>query len=152
MEEEPIQLDSYKLYMIAWIAALSIERATAEAMLDAEHEEPLDFHQNSSDDNVYSWSRMGVHNIVIASLPSGVYGTTAAAVTARNVVFSLPHIKFGVLVGIAGAIPQIITSKDASGAYIERVDEQFDIRLGDVVVGQPEGTSSGVVQYDLGKS
>lgn len=152
MDEEPIQLDSYKLYMIAWIAALSVERAAAEAMLDAEHEEPQDFHQNLADDNVYSWGRMGVHNIVIASLPSGVVGTTAAAVTARNIVFSLPHIKFGVLVGIAGAIPQTITSKDATGADIERLDEQFDIRLGDVVVGRPDGTSSGVVQYDLGKS
>ena len=29
--------------------------------------------------------------------------------------------------------------------------DRNDIRLGDVVVGMPEGTHGGVVQYDLGK-
>lgn len=140
------------LYTIAWIAALAVERAAAEAMLDEQHEEPLDFVHNPSDANEYTWGRMGVHNIVIASLPAGIYGTTAAATTAAHLASSLPHIKIGVLVGIAGAIPQLKTAKDANGAVIETVDKHLDIRLGDVVVGRPEGTSGGVVQYDLGKS
>lgn len=32
-----------------------------------------------------------------------------------------------------------------------RLADKIDIRLGDVVVSQPIGTSPGVVQYDLGK-
>jgi nucleoside phosphorylase len=48
---------------------------------------------------------------------------------------SFPAIQFCLLVGIAGGVP----SKD-------------DIRLGDVVVGVPTGTRSGVIQYDMGKA
>ena len=40
------------------------------------------------------------------------------------------------MVGVAGGVPS----------------EQNDIRLGDIVVSQPSGTSSGVIQYDLGKA
>jgi nucleoside phosphorylase len=81
---------------------------------------------------------MGEHNIVIASLPSGKYGTTAATETAKNIISSLPQIRIGLLVGIGGAI--------------SRPDQGRDIRLGDIVVSQPEGTSGGVVQYDLMKA
>ncbi|KAK2051188.1 hypothetical protein LY76DRAFT_676670 [Colletotrichum caudatum] len=36
-------------------------------------------------------------------------------------------------------------------AGIPRLADNIDIRLGDIVVSQPTGTSPGVVQYDLGK-
>jgi hypothetical protein len=39
------------------------------------------------------------------------------------------------MVGIGGGVPS----------------EENDIRLGDVVVSQPAGTSGGVIQYDFGK-
>lgn len=143
---------SLESYTIAWVAPLSVERAAGEAMLDEEHEEPDDFEQHPSDNNEYSWGRMGAHNVVIAALPSGTYGTTSAAVLVSQLASSLPHIKIGVLVGIAGAIPNIIKAKDATGTEIEHVNESLDVRLGDVVVGRPDGTSGGVVQYDLGKS
>lgn len=152
METDEVSLDSCKLYTIAWVAALPVERAAAEAMLDEEHEEPQDFEQHPSDNNQYSWGRMGAHNIVIAALPSGVYGTTSAAFTVAQLSSSLPHIKIGVLVGIAGAIPHSIKDQDEGGADYERINDNQDIRLGDVVVGRPDGTSGGVVQYDLGKS
>ncbi|KAL9097530.1 MAG: hypothetical protein Q9165_000426 [Trypethelium subeluteriae] len=50
---------------------------------------------------------------------------------------SFSQIRFGLLVGIGGGIA--------------RPNEGRDIRLGDVVVSEPSGTSGGVVQYDLGK-
>ncbi|KAM7210396.1 hypothetical protein V8F06_014227, partial [Rhypophila decipiens] len=78
---------------------------------------------------------MGNHCIVIASLAAGVYGTTSAATTASSLLSSLPQIKIGLLVGIGGGIA--------------RPDEGMDIRLGDVVVSQPDGATGGVVQYDL---
>ena len=129
-------LDSPDLYAIAWIAALPIERAAAEAILDEEHATPIGFARHQTDAKVYTWGRAGEHNnIVIASLASGAYGTTSAATTASSLRASLPSIRVGLLVGIGGGIA--------------RPDEDRDIRLGDVVVSQPSGTTGAVCQYDL---
>lgn len=125
-------------YTVGWIAALPIERAAATALLNERHPEPQGFSQNPSDPNSYTWGRMGEHNIVIASLPAGVYGTTSAATTASSLLSSLPQIRIGLLVGIGGGIA--------------RPDDGMDIRLGDVVVSQPSNTNGGVVQYDLIKA
>ncbi|ETS77442.1 hypothetical protein PFICI_11316 [Pestalotiopsis fici W106-1] len=133
-----LRLESPNLYTIAWIAALPIERAAATALLDDRHDAPEGFHQHSSDENSYTWGRIGEHNIVIASLPAGVYGLASAATTALDLIRSLPYIRIGLLVGIGGGIA--------------RPDAGQDIRLGDVVVSQPDGTTGGVVQYDLGKA
>ncbi|EXL39037.1 hypothetical protein FOCG_18340 [Fusarium oxysporum f. sp. radicis-lycopersici 26381] len=132
------ELQSPDLYRIAWIAALPIERAVATALLQDRHYAPKGFHPHSSDTNSYTWGRIGEHNVVIASIPAGVYGTTSAASSASNLIRSLPHIRIGLLVGIGGGIA--------------RPDEGRDIRLGDVVVSEPDGTSGGVVQYGLGKA
>ncbi|EAQ89249.1 hypothetical protein CHGG_05868 [Chaetomium globosum CBS 148.51] len=56
----------------------------------------------------------------------------------RDLLASLPSIRVGLLVGIGGGIA--------------RPDEDYDIRLGDVVVSQPDGTTGGVCQYDLIKA
>ncbi|KAF2135083.1 uncharacterized protein K452DRAFT_261096, partial [Aplosporella prunicola CBS 121167] len=128
-------LESRDEYTVGWIAALEIERAPAEEILDEEHEKPLDFIQPLTDQNSYTWGRIGEHNVVIASLEAGVYGTTSAAITAGTLLSSFPQVRFGLLVGIGGGIPEL-------GA---------DIRLGDVAVSQPTGSSGGVVQYDLQK-
>ncbi|KAK4198015.1 Pfs, NACHT and ankyrin domain protein [Triangularia verruculosa] len=131
-------LDSPDSYAVAWIAALHIERAAAEAMLDEEHAAPTGFTRHQTDANVYTWGRMGEHNIVIASLAAGVYGATSAATTASHLLASLPSIRVGLLVGIGGGIA--------------RPNEGRDIRLGDIVVSQPDGTTGGVCQYDLVKA
>ncbi|PNP57055.1 hypothetical protein THARTR1_02897 [Trichoderma harzianum] len=131
-------MNSVDSYHIGWIAALPIERAAATAVLDQRHEEPKDFKQHQSDPNSYTWGQIGKHNIVIASLPSGIYGTISAATTATSLLTSLPQIRIGLLVGIAGGIA--------------RPHQAQDIRLGDVVVSQPKGNSGGIVQYDMGKA
>ncbi|KAM0209438.1 hypothetical protein ACHAQI_006485, partial [Fusarium lateritium] len=130
------KLSSPESYNIGWIAALPIERAAAIALLDERHDEPEGFDQHSNDGNAYDWGKVGQHDVVIASLPAGVYGTTSAAITASHLLSSLPHIKIGLLVGIGGGLPR----------------PGRDILLGDVVVSQPDGKSGGVVQYDLGKA
>ncbi|SCV61403.1 related to RSA4-WD-repeat protein required for maturation and efficient intra-nuclear transport [Fusarium fujikuroi] len=132
------RLKSPGLYAIGWIAALPIERAAATALLHDRHDAPEGFDQHQSDTNSYTWGRIGEHNVVIASLPAGVDGTTSTATTASNLIHSLPHIRIGLLVGIGGGIA--------------RPDEGQDIRLGDIVVSQPDGITGGVVQYDLGKA
>ncbi|RMJ17471.1 hypothetical protein CDV36_002872 [Fusarium kuroshium] len=130
------KVSSPALYSIAWVAALPIERAAATALLHERHDEPDGFDQHANDANAYDWGEVGQHNVVIASLPAGVYGTTSAAITASHLLSSLPHIRIGLLVGIGGGIPR----------------PGRDIRLGDIVVSQPDGQNGGVVQYDLGKA
>ncbi|ERF71343.1 hypothetical protein EPUS_03498 [Endocarpon pusillum Z07020] len=125
-------------YTVGWIAALSHERAAAEAMLDKKHPPPQ--HKHTNDDNIYTLGSInapnGEHNVVIASLPPGRYGTTPAAKAAMQMLSSFPAIKFGLMVGIGGGIPS----------------NDNDIRLGDVVVSKPNGTFGGVRQYDCGKT
>ncbi|KAK1566078.1 uncharacterized protein LY79DRAFT_112720 [Colletotrichum navitas] len=123
---------SHEAYTVGWVCALPLEMAAAEAMLDDTHE-PLAM--NANDSNVYTFGRIGPHNIVIACLPSGQYGTNSAAVVANNMRWSFPSICIGLMVGIGGGVPG-----------------KVDIRLGDVVVSNPTGGSSGVVQYDFGKA
>lgn len=127
-----IALDSKDSYTVGWIAALPTERAVAEEMLDQQHEKPLDFIQPQTDNNSYTWGSISDHNIVIASLEAGLYGTTPAAITAMSLLSSFPQVHFGLLVGIGGGIPSA----------------SHDIRLGDIVVSQPSGTTGGVIQYD----
>jgi nucleoside phosphorylase len=131
-------LESRDLYTVGWIAALPLELAAATAMLDEQHAKPLAFTQSSSDKNAYTWGRIGEHNVVITSLPVGVYGKVTAAATALQMLSSFPQIRIGLMVGIGAAIP--------------RPEEGRDIRLGDIVVSQPDGQSGGVIQYDLGKA
>ncbi|KAH8743422.1 nucleoside phosphorylase domain-containing protein [Hyaloscypha finlandica] len=49
---------------------------------------------------------------------------------------TFPAIRFGLMVGIGGGVPS----------------KQADVRLGDIVVSQPEKGHGGVIQYDFGKS
>jgi hypothetical protein len=130
-------LESRDLYTVGWIATLPLERAAATTILDEQHEMPLDFARPSSDTNSYTWGRIGEHNVVVASLPAGVYGTTSAATTVSHILSSFPQIRVGLMVGIRAAIV--------------RPERGLDIRLGDIVVSQPDGRSGGVVQHDLGK-
>jgi nucleoside phosphorylase len=120
-------------YAIGWICALPLEMAVAKAMLDDIH---ADLPRRPNDNNTYTLGRIGEHNIVVACLPAGVYGTTSAATVATQMLFSFGLIRFGLMVGIGGGVP----SKDA------------DIRLGDIVVSKPTSRIGGVVQYDYGKT
>ncbi|EGX48224.1 hypothetical protein AOL_s00080g349 [Orbilia oligospora ATCC 24927] len=121
-------------YTIGWICALHIEMTAARLMLDSEHGAPQE--QHHSDHNVYQLGSIGEHNIVIACLPDGVYGVTSAVAVAVQMLATFESIRFGLMVGIGGGIPS----------------RKNDIRLGDIVVSRPEGTSGGVIQYDLGKA
>ncbi|KAL3252159.1 hypothetical protein ABHI18_010239 [Aspergillus niger] len=119
-------------YNVGWICVLPIEMAVAKLMLDEIHP-PLPMPPD--DPNAYVLGRVGNHNIVIACLPDGTYGSTASAVLERQVSSSFPAIRFYLSVGIGGGIPS----------------SKADIRLGDVVVSQPIGKSGGLIRYDLGK-
>ncbi|THC88361.1 hypothetical protein EYZ11_012192 [Aspergillus tanneri] len=120
-------------YTVAWICALSLEMAAAKVMLDQVHP-PLP--QPQSDHNVYTLGSVSGHNVVVACLPGGVYGTISATAVASHMVSTFRSIRFGLMVGIGGGVPS----------------QSADIRLGDVVISKPTATSSGVIQYDYGKT
>ncbi|KAN0066948.1 hypothetical protein V8E54_014872 [Elaphomyces granulatus] len=120
-------------YTVAWICALPLEAAASKTILDKTHPQ---LSQPAGDDNAYTLGEISGHNIVIACLPSGTYGTIPAATVAANMRITFPSIRFGLMVGIGGGVPST----------------NNDIRLGDVVVSKPSGVLGGVVQYDHGKT
>ncbi|KAF7585248.1 hypothetical protein BBP40_011595, partial [Aspergillus hancockii] len=122
-------------FQIGWICALPIEAAAAKEMLD----ESFGFleEQDAADPNIYTLGRIGKHYIVIACLPAGQYGNTAATITANNMIRTFSKsLRIGLMVGIGGGIPSTTS----------------DIRLGDIVISCPTGTCGGVLQYDMGKA
>ncbi|KAF3225822.1 hypothetical protein TWF106_001695 [Orbilia oligospora] len=102
-------------HTIGWVCAIVIELAAVKALLDEEMEK---------------------HNIVIASLPAGKYGTVSAATVESEMKWHFPDIRFYLMVGVGGGVPSDIN----------------DIRLGDVVVSLPISISGGVIQYEFGKT
>ncbi|KAK7920679.1 kinesin light chain [Apiospora marii] len=122
-------------FTVGWVCALPVELAAAAEMMD---EEFASLPSLPTDSNLYSFGRIGVHNVVAACLPAGQMGTNSAATVASQMQQSFPSLRFGVLVGIGGGVP--------------RLDDEIDIRLGDVVISQPAGQYGGVVQYDFGKT
>lgn len=123
---------SYNDYTVGWICPLSVEVAAARLMLDESH--PL-LPSLSNDRNTYCFGRIGKHNVVIATLGRGEYGTNLITKVAVQLLSSFPAIRFCLMVGIGGGVPS----------------KNVDIRLGDVVVSKPTDTFGGVIQYDIGK-
>ncbi|THW82402.1 purine and uridine phosphorylase [Aureobasidium pullulans] len=115
-------------YNIGILCALPTEKAAVEAVLDEEHES----FSEDGDDNHYTLGKMAHHNVVVACMPSMGKASAASVVKDMSRSFSL---RFGLMVGIGGGV----------------WSEEHDIRLGDVVVSQPDGEHGGVVQWDFGK-
>ncbi|KAK6354394.1 hypothetical protein TWF730_008801 [Orbilia blumenaviensis] len=120
-------------YGVGWVCALPLELAAARGMLSEIHQS---LPQQSNDENTYILGSIQGHNIAVACLPLGVYGTTSAAVVAAHMLTTFRAIRFVLMVGIGGGVPSKLN----------------DIRLGDVVVSKPSGIFGGVIQYDYGKS
>jgi hypothetical protein len=60
--------------------------------------------------------------------------TTAASIVATRIDSTFRKLRFGLLVGIAGGVP-----------------DEKDIRLSDVVISKGDGRCGGVVAHDRGK-
>ncbi|KAF4888268.1 Kinesin light chain [Colletotrichum fructicola] len=123
-----------KAYTVAWICAVTAESVAARAFLDEDYGPPQQVARH--DNNSYVLGSIGSHNVVIAALPDGEYGTNSAAAVARDLVHSFPNVRIGLMVGIGGGAPS----------------RKRDIRLGDIVVSKPGGGHGGVFQYDSGKT
>jgi hypothetical protein len=89
-----------QVYTVGIICALDVEKAAVAATLDEEHGR---MEKAAGDDNVYTFGRIGAHNVVVASLPVGVMGKVSATAVAKDMMRSFP-IKFGLMVGICGGV------------------------------------------------
>ncbi|KAF7539331.1 hypothetical protein G7054_g2214 [Neopestalotiopsis clavispora] len=133
--EQPCRL-RHDDYTVAIICPMGDELSPVLALLDESHE-PLG---TSRDQNAYKLGKMGHHNVVVAGMPE--IGNNAAAMVVTQLLNDFGRIRFGLLVGIGGGIPD----EDYDD------DELNDIRLGDVVVSHSRGARGGVIQFDRGKS
>jgi nucleoside phosphorylase len=80
--------------------------------------------------------KIGKYNIIIAILPYGEYGISSAAGIAKDILYSFPNVRFGLMVGIGGGAPTT----------------EHNIRLGDVMVSASGYRKGGMFQYDFGKA
>ena len=126
---------SHRDYTVACICPMGVELAPVKALLDETYP-PLPIPSGPNSQNTYVVGKMGGHNLVVAVLPE--IGQNAAAVVATQPLNDFPSVRFGLLVGIGGGVP-------------DEEEDSDDIRLGDIVVSKPTTTVGAVVQYDLGK-
>jgi nucleoside phosphorylase len=109
---------------------MGVELAPVQAMLDETHRSLPTSRGNSS----YTLGRMGAHNVVIAVMPE--IGNNNAASVATQLLNDFRSVRFSLLIGIGGGIPD---------------GDENDVRLGDVIVSKPTAKFGGVVQFDRGK-
>lgn len=90
-----------KDYTVGWICAVETELVAVSVFLDEEHclshvpERII----------IYTFGRIGVHNVVIAVMPHWQYGLVNAAAVARDMARSFPNVWIGLMVGISGGAP-----------------------------------------------
>ncbi|PYI06175.1 purine and uridine phosphorylase [Aspergillus sclerotiicarbonarius CBS 121057] len=119
-------------YTIACICPMGVELAAVEGMLDEIYQSL----PSTLDKNSYTFGRMGAHYLVVAVMPET--GNNRAASVATQLLNDFRSIRFSLLVGVGGGIPDLAND--------------VDIRLGDVVVSKPSAIFGGVVQFDRGKA
>ncbi|ETS79964.1 hypothetical protein PFICI_07493 [Pestalotiopsis fici W106-1] len=133
---EPPDCLHHEDYTVAILCPMGDELSPVLALLDEVH----DNLSTSRDQNAYKLGKMGHHNVVVAGMPE--IGNNAAAMVVTQLLNDFSRIRFGLLVGIGGGIPD----EDYED------DDLNDIRLGDVVVSHSHGARGGVIQFDRGKS
>lgn len=118
-------------YIVGWIYALYIKYVAAKTFLNEKHEPP-EF-MSINDNNLYSLGKIGKYNTVIAILPHREYGIAPAASVVRDMLYSFPNIRIGLIVGISGGAPS----------------PKHDIRLGDIIVSASDNRKhGGVFNFD----
>ncbi|KAH8676615.1 ankyrin repeat-containing domain protein [Tricladium varicosporioides] len=120
----------YQDYRVGIICVSATEKAAMEMMVDERH---IGLPNKDGDENEYTLGRIGMNNVVIASLPETLVSKSAVQIAkSMQRTFS---IRYHLLVGLGGGI----WSKDN------------DIRLGDAVVSNPFGPCQGSIQWSIQK-
>jgi tetratricopeptide (TPR) repeat protein len=113
---------SHERYTIAVVCTLLQEATTVRTMLDEIHLTPVWI----TDPNIYALGELNGHYVVVVCLSGGVNSTASAATAMSSIHLTFPRLKFAMVVGICGGIPQ----------------QANDIRLGDVVVSAPRQSNT----------
>ncbi|KAI3393283.1 hypothetical protein diail_4493 [Diaporthe ilicicola] len=129
-ESDPPSADDFTVGLV-YVKPLEMRALTT--MLDERYRSGIA--RAHGDNNDYVLGRIGDHNVVVVGPPRGEQGTVATAQTVTSIRLTFQNVTVGLLVGIGGGIPNY---------------PKNDVRLGDVVVGAPEGGPA-VVQYDFGQ-
>lgn len=134
LSNDPIRNQNFSpdKYTVGWICAIPVELRTARCFFDAEHSSLSS--RPKHDENSYNLGTICGHNVVMICLPE--LGGVKAAVAAKSIQVTFPNVRFWLMVGIDGGIPN---------------PPEVDIRLGDVVVSITTDQGPGVIQYDLGR-
>ncbi|KAK6522105.1 hypothetical protein TWF281_002672 [Arthrobotrys megalospora] len=119
-------------FTVGWICAIGIELSAVLSVLDERY--PTKPSVPATDANVYEYGKIGGHNVVMTCLPH--MGILQAGIVATRMRSTFTRIRFVLMVGVGGGAPS----------------KSNDVRLGDIVVSNPAGRCSGVVQYDFGKA
>ncbi|KAK6338479.1 hypothetical protein TWF730_002542 [Orbilia blumenaviensis] len=119
-------------FTVGWICAIGIELAAVLSVLDERY--PTKPSVPATDENVYEYGKIGGHNVVLTCLPH--MGILQAGIVATRMRSTFTRIRFVLMVGVGGGAPS----------------KSNDVRLGDIVISNPAGRCSGVVQYDFGKA
>jgi hypothetical protein len=107
--------------------------AAAQNILDKRHN-PLPSHPY--DDNVYTFDRIGDHNLIIAYLSFGVINIISAVNIARDIFYIFNSIRFDFIIDIGSGISN-------SGN---------NIRLNDIMISKPTKIFENVIQYNFRKT
>lgn len=126
-DAEDLYLRSHDSYKIGIICALDVEFDAIHAILDEEHPS-LD--KLAGDENTYVFGRIYQHPVVVACASTNTAGS--ATLVAKDMMRSF-DIKAGFSVGLGNGV----------------WSEETDVRLGDVIVSQPDKNHGGVVQWDF---
>ncbi|KAE8384657.1 nucleoside phosphorylase domain-containing protein [Aspergillus alliaceus] len=113
-------------YTVGIVCALALELLAVRALFDVTHTNSNGIISHE-DSNHYALGEIEKHRVVAACLPEGEYGTNSAADVAANLRRTFPGVKFALLIGIGGGVPSPAN----------------DIRLVDVIVSRPAGSTTG---------
>jgi hypothetical protein len=120
---------AHEAYTVGCICAISTEDVATQVSLDETHAGPE--YLAPGDNNDYTLGKIGKHHVVIAVLPNGEYGLSAASNVAKDMLHSYPNVRIGLMVGIGGGAPS----------------SDHDIRLGDVMVSAPANGNGKLDQW-----
>lgn len=123
---------------IGVLTALEVEYAACRDIFDP-HETGVERHRDATSGQLTSWlcpiapkQEAGEHIVAISLLPD--MGNNAAAIAANILLQHCPQLRYLIMCGIAGAVPNLDSAEE-------------HVRLGDIVVTN----NVGIIQYDRGK-
>lgn len=130
-------------FQIAILCALSKESDAVIAMFDKPWKQ-MDYGKADGDPNSYDFGRIGVHDVVVATM--GRMSPNVSSTVAQGLRSSFDRIRLGLVVGICGAVPSK-AENDSEGAQqqIKKKDDREEMLLGDVVI------STALVELGFGR-